>query len=78
MFCPECGAEFKEGVTVCADCDVELTPEPPPEVKVEKYVTVMETSDVSAVPVIKSVLRAAGIPFRTRGEGLSNLLKNSF
>jgi hypothetical protein len=73
MFCPECGAEFKDEITTCADCDVELTAEAPSEVELEPYVTVLETSDLSAIPVIKSALRAAGIPFRTRGEGLMNL-----
>ncbi len=73
MFCPDCAAEFREGITVCADCDVALTPEPPPEPTVEPYETVLETSEVSVIPVIKTALEAAGIPFRTRGEGLMNI-----
>ncbi len=73
MFCPECGAEFKAGITTCDECEVALVVDRPPEPEVEKYVSVLETSDLSAIPVIKSALRAAGIPFRTRGEGLMNL-----
>ncbi len=26
MICPQCGAEYREGFTVCADCDVPLVP----------------------------------------------------
>jgi len=73
MFCPECGAEFKEGITTCDECEVALVVDLPPEPEVENYVSVLETSDLSAIPVIKTALEAAGIPFRTRGEGLMNL-----
>ena len=73
MYCPECGAEFKEGITRCYDCEVELVAEPPSEPEVEPYATVLETSEVSAIPVIKTALEAAGIPYRTRGEGLLRL-----
>ena len=29
MFCPRCGAEYREGFTRCCDCDVDLVSEPP-------------------------------------------------
>src|SRR3984957_13664244 len=29
MFCPVCKAEYRQGFTRCADCDVELVYEPP-------------------------------------------------
>lgn len=73
MFCPECGAEFKEGITTCDECEVALVVDPPPVPEVENYVDVLETSDLSAIPVIKTALEAAGIPYRTEGEGLMNL-----
>jgi len=73
MFCPECGAEFKEGIKTCDECDVALVVDPPPEPELENYVSVLETSDLPALPVIKSALRAAGIPTRIEGEGLIDL-----
>jgi len=30
MYCPNCKAEYRQGFTRCADCDVELVQEPPP------------------------------------------------
>src|SRR5260370_11896133 len=29
MFCPQCKAEYRQGFTRCADCDVDLVCEPP-------------------------------------------------
>lgn len=28
MYCPRCGAEYREGFTRCCDCDVDLVPVP--------------------------------------------------
>ena len=33
-FCPNCEAEYKTGITVCPDCDIELVAELTPENKV--------------------------------------------
>ncbi len=30
MYCPQCKAEYRQGFTRCADCDVELVHDPPP------------------------------------------------
>ena len=73
MFCPECGAEFREGIEQCYDCEVPLGPDPPPEPTVPQYVTVLETSELSVIPILKTALEGAGIPYRTRGEGLMDL-----
>ncbi len=37
------------------------------------YVTVFETSQVNVIPLIKSLLQSAEIPFNTVGEAMMNL-----
>lgn len=74
MFCPECGAEFREGITQCADCDVPLVAEAPHGHEAPEYVTVLETSNLSVIMVVKTALESAGIPFQTRGEDLMDIL----
>jgi hypothetical protein len=77
MFCPECGGEYREGFTHCADCDVDLVETLPladadPLQEVE-LVTVLETGDPSELLFAESVLREAGIPFVKRGDSLQEL-----
>jgi hypothetical protein len=43
-FCPNCEAEYKEGVTVCTDCNYELVPALTEETKVH------DTADGEPVP----------------------------
>lgn len=86
MFCPECGAEFREGFTECSDCHVPLVWEKPPEVEPDsrldamspgrgqpdlEFVTVLETSDPMLIGAAKSVLEEAGIPFYVAGDEIS-------
>jgi hypothetical protein len=71
MICPNCETEYREGFATCADCGVPLVaaleppPEPHPLGDLEK---VYETSDASLVPVIHSILEAAGIEALTKNE----------
>ena len=79
MFCPRCGTEYREGVTRCAECDVELTADPPepvaePVPEWEELATVLATSDATLIPVVKSLLEAEGIPCFARGEGLQEFM----
>ena len=75
MFCPQCGAEYRPGFDRCSECGVLLTAEPPPEEdhRAVEHGTVFETSDSALIPVIKSVLQSADIPFNTHGEVMTNL-----
>ena len=70
MYCPDCRAEFRDEIAVCPDCEVSLVLELPPEPELdeEDLVSVLETADVSVLPVVKSVLRAAEIPFVVQGD----------
>jgi len=71
MTCPECKAEFRAGILRCPDCDVALVErlaEPTARDGVEDLVTVLRTTDPALLPVVKTVLEAAGVPFVVQGE----------
>src|ERR1019366_8165254 len=64
MYCPKCLAEYEEGFTECADCQVALVsghaPQPTKEPEVE-LVTVLETGEPIALSLAKASLDEAGI-----------------
>ena len=74
MFCPECRAEYREGFTVCVDCQVALVPELPPEPAEESppegagFEEVLSFMDEGVVAVVKSVLDEEGIEYFIKGE----------
>jgi len=76
MYCPKCRAEFRDEIAVCPDCEVLLVAELPkePEFSEEDLVLVLETADVAVLPVVKSVLRAAGVPFVVQGDEAMGVL----
>ena len=76
MFCPKCKAEYREGIYECADCGVALVESLPakdvhPDVEL---IAVFETADPALLPVVKSVLEAAEIPFFVQGDEAMGLL----
>ncbi len=74
MFCPNCGAEYRPGFSECADCGVALVETPPEPAAVGgPLVEIFRTADVSLLPVVKSVLGAADIPFSIQGDEASGL-----
>jgi hypothetical protein len=75
MYCPECGGEYREGFTHCADCDVDLVESLAAHggAPGAELVTVMETSDPAELAFVESLLRGAGIPFSTVGDHLQSL-----
>ncbi len=70
MFCPECGAEYRDGFTECTDCRVALVAELPPEQthNTVGYERLLSTFNLGDIAVIKSLLDDAGIEYFFRGE----------
>lgn len=80
MYCPSCGAEYREGFERCRDCDEALVPElpAPPEPRPElTFETVLESTDPGALSLAKSVLDAAGIEVSTVGENAGALFSGN-
>jgi len=76
MYCPECRAEFRAGITTCPDCEVPLVEELPDESEgsPEDMVRIFETADVAVLPVIKSLLSAADIPHIVQGDEIMGVI----
>jgi hypothetical protein len=76
MFCPQCGAEYQEGIRECADCGVNLVADSPVEGEPEwvDFVTVLTTRDHSELAVAKSLLEGERIPFFAKNEEAENLI----
>ena len=73
MYCPECGGEYREGFSECDDCGVALVERPPSPSADDELVSVFRSADAALLPVIKSVLASADIPFTVQGDEASGL-----
>ena len=75
MFCPNCGAEYREGFSVCSACNVPLVEELPEQEEPEyiKFVTIYVTGDPAFIALAKSILESEGIKYFIKGEGLQDL-----
>ena len=71
MYCPQCNAEYVEGVTQCADCGVELVGEPPDpgaQLSYVNYEQLLATYNPGDVAILKSVLDSEDIQYYFEGE----------
>ena len=75
LYCRSCRQTYSKGA-ICAQCDVELVPAEPAGRTAEdvELVAVLRTSDSNLMPVVKSVLDAAGIPYIVQGDEAMGLL----
>ncbi len=81
MYCPQCRTEYRRGFTTCADCEVdliwELPPEPPPEAEPEpeyvEYVHVLSTYNQMDIAMLKSFLDGSNIKYYFQGENATRL-----
>jgi len=82
MFCPKCRTEYRRGFNTCADCEIslvyELPPEPTPvpERKPEyvEYVNLLSTHNLANIAVIKSIFDAENITYFFQGENSTYIL----
>lgn len=57
-YCPDCRAEYVEGITECPECEVPLVPSLPPE---EEMVPIYSSTDLLEAELVKQTLAAEGI-----------------
>ena len=78
MFCTRCRAEYRDEVSRCGECGVdlvdELDPLPRRGYEWRESSVVLVTADPAALIVAKSVLESAGIPFTAVHERAQDLL----
>ena len=81
MTCLECGGEYRDGFTVCADCggplvalaapELVAVQESPPD---DALVSVLETGDPAEMAFVESLLLEAGIPYSKQGDRVQDLI----
>lgn len=76
MFCPNCKAEYIDGVEVCAECTVPLVASLPVidhEQSQQTFVEVI-TYNAGDIALIKSILDDAEIEYQIEGEYFNSML----
>jgi ssDNA-binding Zn-finger/Zn-ribbon topoisomerase 1 len=68
--CPNCKAEFIEGITECPECRIPLVETLPEksEEKILQYVEILSTYNLADIAVIKSILDDGGVDYQLQGE----------
>jgi putative signal transducing protein len=68
MICPECGAEYEDGVAECDGCDVALVDGGEDEIEEVDFSPLVESTDVTFFSLATARLEEAGIPWFVQGE----------
>ena len=68
MFCPSCEGEYREGITRCPVCDVDLVERLPASLHETELVVLFESAEPEELMPVEGALRAAGIPFLVDGQ----------
>ena len=66
MFCPECGARYREGFYQCSDCQVELVHELPPKPEPVQELTLVEVfkaDNLVTLSLAEATLKVSGIEY---------------
>jgi len=80
MFCPLCKSEYREGITLCPDCNAALVPELPRvagESDEDPFCKFWSGDDPRRHAEVCAILNEAGIPYRTirREDHLFNIAR---
>lgn len=82
MFCPMCRAEYRTGITECADCGIPLVDslddvEEELELANEEieFVCILEIQSRGDLAFVESMLNSEGIPYYIQGDPNLNLRK---
>lgn len=77
MFCPSCGAEYREGFDRCVDCDVALVATAPPveaaPADTGGPVVVARVHTLAEAEVAAELLQSAGLDARLRDEHMARI-----
>jgi hypothetical protein len=71
MYCPQCRAEYVQGIYLCPDCQVPLTaalPEEEGEAPDDPVVVATEVFNPTEGEIVRSLLQAHGIPCILKAE----------
>lgn len=75
MFCPQCQAEYREGISDCPTCEVALVAQLPKVTHPDmEFVPVFESADPALLPLVESLLDLADIPYMIQGREAHGLL----
>ncbi len=75
MFCPKCKSEYREGFTICADCNIPLVNELQEGTSqtVKEFINyeyILSSFNPGEIAFIKSILESEDITYYIKGENL--------